>query len=1028
MTAPRASSGRALPGLIPVPSRRCRAGLAAALFVLAALLALPSPGRAQNAGDVRLRDGGAAWQGRLEIYANGEWGTVCDDRFGLPEVQVVCRQLGYDDGRALYRKDVVDGDASLPIHLDDLSCSGDEESLLDTDCLAFPIGTHNCDPDHAEDVGVVCADVRVGNVDQGPYGYGWLQSFDQAQGFTTGASEGGYTLTSVDIVLFTQNDTTFPGQVSIWTERDGRPYSLLGELTSPSALTQVGECKVLPCPQEAYRFPDADRIELEPSTTYFVVVDADATGATGVNLVGTISNREDAGGEPYWSIDDRSFYRNRDNSGGWRHWSDPKRIRINGAVKPVDPGTGGDATSEQGSYSATLTVGKGTSTIWGYLTGSNPYGSLDVTTFNIPPGSATSTVLVFVDSRITASGVGLSLLVDEDFESAGRKLYLDGRQFHFDTAEVSDVSDGTRYYWRDSSTLSWSASDTVGVSIPEPAPDGLWNATLTPGAWTSSVGCSDPDLAAEACSSALTDDEFQYGGGTYNIDVLLVNDIGTLEFRSNFVWPQAAIDSLVLHVGNESFALSDSTSASSGKARQWASAGLTWTEGVAVEVSLTELSDLPVVTIEAVTDEVEFGVANAAEFALRRTGDADQPLGGMCVRVNHKPAINQDPLPCNWGFGVGERKRFFSHLVLDKDDSNNPICEVTFEIRPGAGYVVGNPSEATVTVKGPGSTCGTSNLRVAEPLLASFDGLPLSHDGDSAFSFRIAFSEAIAASDDDMRNHALAVTGGTLTGAVRVGGLNDLWRFTVTPSGMGSVSVLLTGNRACSEAGAICSGDGRRLSNGLAGLVAYVPAVPLTPALTASFEAVPSEHDGSSAFTLRVRFSEAVPTSYKVLRDQALAAGGGTVTRARRVDGRNDLREIHVQPSGTGAATVTLVGGRACGTTGAVCTADGRALANTVSARVLGPATPRHLTGTAGGDTLDGRDGDDTLSGGLGADTLVGGDGDDTLYGGDDNDLLYGDAGDDTLYGDDEDSGAASGDDVLYGGSGADALYGDGGG
>ena len=33
--------------------------------------------------------------GRLEIFLNGEWGTVCDDGFGQTEAGVACRQLGY---------------------------------------------------------------------------------------------------------------------------------------------------------------------------------------------------------------------------------------------------------------------------------------------------------------------------------------------------------------------------------------------------------------------------------------------------------------------------------------------------------------------------------------------------------------------------------------------------------------------------------------------------------------------------------------------------------------------------------------------------------------------------------------------------------------------------------------------------------------------------------------------------------------------------------------------------------------------
>ena len=38
---------------------------------------------------------GYANHGRLEVFLNDEWGTVCDDYFGSYDADTVCRQLGF---------------------------------------------------------------------------------------------------------------------------------------------------------------------------------------------------------------------------------------------------------------------------------------------------------------------------------------------------------------------------------------------------------------------------------------------------------------------------------------------------------------------------------------------------------------------------------------------------------------------------------------------------------------------------------------------------------------------------------------------------------------------------------------------------------------------------------------------------------------------------------------------------------------------------------------------------------------------
>ena len=116
-----------------------------------------------------------------------------------------------------------------------------------------------------------------------------------------------------------------------------------------------------------------------------------------------------------------------------------------------------------------------------------------------------------------------------------------------------------------------------------------------------------------------------------------------------------------------------------------------------------------------------------------------------------------------------------------------------------------------------------------------------------------------------------------------------------------------------------------------------------TPAavqLTASAHDVPANHDGNSAFTFELRFSETPRKgfSYKTLRDHAFTVTNGDVTNARRLEkGKNVRWEIHVTPDGDGTVTVVLPVTTDCAATGAVCTSDGRMLSTRLELTVSGP-------------------------------------------------------------------------------------------
>ena len=81
------------------------------------------------------------------------WGTVCDDGWGADDATVVCRELGYDGARAeAFTRALFGEGLGLPIVLDDVDCTGDEETLLQ--CHHRGLGSHNCF--HYEDAGVRC--------------------------------------------------------------------------------------------------------------------------------------------------------------------------------------------------------------------------------------------------------------------------------------------------------------------------------------------------------------------------------------------------------------------------------------------------------------------------------------------------------------------------------------------------------------------------------------------------------------------------------------------------------------------------------------------------------------------------------------------------------------------------------------------------------------------------------------------------------------------------------------------------------
>ena len=93
-------------------------------------------------------------EGRVEVFYNGSWGSICDYGGGYNDAKVVCRMVGYMSAVRAYEGSTF-GQGSGSVWLDEVECTGDEREL--DECAHREYGdVVNC-RGHSRDAGVACS-------------------------------------------------------------------------------------------------------------------------------------------------------------------------------------------------------------------------------------------------------------------------------------------------------------------------------------------------------------------------------------------------------------------------------------------------------------------------------------------------------------------------------------------------------------------------------------------------------------------------------------------------------------------------------------------------------------------------------------------------------------------------------------------------------------------------------------------------------------------------------------------------------
>lgn len=156
-------------------------------------------------------------------------------------------------------------------------------------------------------------------------------------------------------------------------------------------------------------------------------------------------------------------------------------------------------------------------------------------------------------------------------------------------------------------------------------------------------------------------------------------------------------------------------------------------------------------------------------------------------------------------FAAGETRQTVTVTIIDDTTVENDET-LTLKLSNASGAEISD-----------GQATGTITDSEPAPLTASFSDVPSSHDGSTEFTFDLTFSENFPLSYVTLRDHAFTKDAQNEDHVVaaqrKVPGSNQTCTITVKPPGNSTITITLPETTDCDATGAVCTDDGRKLSN-----------------------------------------------------------------------------------------------------------------------------------------------------------------------------------------------------------------------